>query len=519
MRRSTDEDNQPYSIEMQDTRNRAYCASQPGWRVVKVYSDNASGGSTDRDNLQKMMRDARAGLFDVLLVYRVDRFTRNLRDMVGLLDDLDQAGVVFRSATEPFDTATPMGRMLVQMLGMFAQFERDTIIERVIAGMERAAAKGKWKGGRRPFGYTVDKKTQTLVPHETEQILVRLIFELYTRDRLGSNGIAGVINDRGFRTATGKLWSPQQVLRVLSNRVYLGELTFREITTDNCHPAIVDPTVFAEAQRLMDQRGESMGHRAANASDYVASGKLRCPRCGKSMIGTRATGKTKTYRYYTCWTYQRYGTDACDMPRLNADHLDQALLDATVEFYRTGHSLITQAVDAAQRDHLADHHTRAAELTTVNAELATVATKIDRYLDAFEDGRLDGDDEDVKDRLARLRATRQQLRDRKTELEHLIDQQPTAPDTATLDNLAHHIAEIARTGHINDQKTLIESLVAHVTISGNNTFVPAFRIPQQATAAGHDTGAEHASAGPTPGVRVPTHLVGPKGVEPSLAGT
>lgn len=84
--------------------------------------------------------------FDVLLVYRVDRFSRNLRDMVVLPDDLDEAGVVFRSATEPFDTSTPMGRMLVQMRGMFAQFERDTIIDRVIAGMEREAATDKWKG-------------------------------------------------------------------------------------------------------------------------------------------------------------------------------------------------------------------------------------------------------------------------------------------------------------------------------------------------------------------------------------
>jgi site-specific DNA recombinase len=159
-----------------------------------------------------------------------------------LEDDRDTRGVVFRSATEPFDTATPMGRMLVQMLGMFAQFERDTIIERVIAGMERAATKGKWKGGRRPFGYTVDKKTHTLTPHDTESILIRLIFELYTRDRLGSNTIANAINDRGFRTTTGKTWSPQQALRVLSNRAYIGELTFRDITTEGCHPTIIEPT-------------------------------------------------------------------------------------------------------------------------------------------------------------------------------------------------------------------------------------------------------------------------------------
>jgi site-specific DNA recombinase len=103
-------------------------------------------------------------VIDVLFVYRVDRLTRSLRDLVTLLDDLDRARVAFRSATEPFDTSTAMGRMLVQMLGMFAQFERDTIIDRVIAGMERKAAAGKWKGVRRPFGYQVDAAAQALVP-------------------------------------------------------------------------------------------------------------------------------------------------------------------------------------------------------------------------------------------------------------------------------------------------------------------------------------------------------------------
>jgi hypothetical protein len=100
---------------------RAFVASQPGdWQIVAVYSDDASGASTDRPNLQTALRAARAGLFDTLLVYRVDRFSRSLRDLTGLLDDLADAGVVFRSATEPFDTSTPVGRMLVQMLGVFA---------------------------------------------------------------------------------------------------------------------------------------------------------------------------------------------------------------------------------------------------------------------------------------------------------------------------------------------------------------------------------------------------------------
>lgn len=272
----------------------------------------------------------------MLLVYRVDRFSRNLRDMVTLLDDLDQAGVSFRSATEPFDTSTPMGRMLMQMLGMFAQFERDTIIDRVIAGMERKAARGKWKGGRPPYGYTRRKDDPfKLVPVPGEAAVIRLIFDLYIRDRLDAKAIAHLINHRGHRGTTGKPWSGQQILRVLCNRIYLGELTFREITVTGCHEPIVDETTFAEAGRILDERGETYSHRAANGSDYHLTGLLRCPKCHKAMIGTRATGRSKTYRYYTCFSRARYGT--CDAERLDADgHPAEQIADHITEITNGG---------------------------------------------------------------------------------------------------------------------------------------------------------------------------------------
>jgi site-specific DNA recombinase len=310
VRRSTDDEHQPYSIQAQDTRLAAYIGSQPGWRQA-----GPTGGP-----------GARAGAIDVLLVYRVDRLTRSLRDLVTLLDDLDRAGVVFRSATEPFDTATAMGRMLVQMLGMFAQFERDTIIDRVIAGMERKAAAGKWKGGRRPFGYQVNSATSTLVPDPAEAGVVRLAFDLYTRDRHGARTIASALNDRGHRTTTGGTWSAHQVVRVLSNRVYLGELTFRGITTTRCHPPIIENGTFADAQRILAARGEDYSKRAANGSDYLLTGLMRCPSCGKAMIGTRAHGRSRVYRYYTCFTRLRYEAARCDAARLDADAVEDAVI-------------------------------------------------------------------------------------------------------------------------------------------------------------------------------------------------
>src|SRR5215472_3778932 len=120
VRRSTDDEHQPYSIEAQDARLASYIGSQPGWRQAARFADDASGATTHRPGLQRARAAARAEVIDVLPVYRVDRLTRSLRDLVTLLGDLDHAGVVFRSATEPFDTATAMGRMLVQMLRRLA---------------------------------------------------------------------------------------------------------------------------------------------------------------------------------------------------------------------------------------------------------------------------------------------------------------------------------------------------------------------------------------------------------------
>jgi site-specific DNA recombinase len=299
---------------------------------------------------------------------------------------------VFRSATEPFDTSTPMGRILVQMLGMFAQFERDTIIDRVIAGMERKAAAGKWKGGRRPLGYRVDKATSTLVPEADEAAVVRLVFRLYIQDRVGAKTIAHTLNERGHRTTTGGQWSAHQVLRVLANRVYLGELTFRGITATGCHPPIIEQATFARAQRILAARGEDHAKRAANRSDYLLTGLMRCPTCGKAMIGTRAHGRSRVYRYYTCFTRIRYATSRCAASRMDADAVEAAVIAALASFYRHRHDLIADATAQAQASHAASADCRRAELAAAEHELARTSAAADRYLAAFENGSLDPED-------------------------------------------------------------------------------------------------------------------------------
>ena len=241
---STDEDHQPHSLDAQAHRLVSYIASQEGWELARTFSDQASGATTERPGLQRALAEARARRYDLLLVYRVDRFSRSVRGLAHLLEELDAAEVGFRSATEPFDTTTPAGRMMVQMLGVFAEFERATIIDWVIAGMERKAARGEWTAGGPPVGYEIDSATGYLRVKQDEAALVPVIFDLYLRRRLGAKAVAGRLNERGHRTKYGRPWNHMAVLTVLRNRTYLGEVFFR----DTWHPG--PPPPAGECRRV-----------------------------------------------------------------------------------------------------------------------------------------------------------------------------------------------------------------------------------------------------------------------------
>ncbi|MFE3254590.1 recombinase zinc beta ribbon domain-containing protein [Nocardia sp. NPDC059091] len=270
-------------------------------------------------------------------------------------------------------------------------------------------------------------------------------------------------------------WSGHHVLRILNSRIYLGELTFRDSTVTNTHPAIIDTDTFDHAQSVLEARGESHAHRAANSSGYLLTGRLRCPRCGRAMIGTRATGRSRTYRYYTCFNRTRYDTDKCDFTRLDADSVDAAVLEALSNFYRTRHDLISQAIHAQKRHHRDASSDTRAELATISAELAKAQQAIDRYLNAFENGTLDP--ELLAGRLGELRTKTTQLATRRDQLTAALASEPTAPGPATLDVIADHIANIITTGTCTQAKALIEALVAQVAITGPDRLVPTFRIP------------------------------------------
>ncbi len=519
VRRSTDEEHQPFSIEAQDSRLHSYVQSQPGWSLVARFEDDASGAKLDRPGLQKALAAARAGRYDVILVYRVDRFTRRIRDLVALLDELDRAGVTFRSATEPFDTSTPAGRMLVQMLGVFAEFEREMIIDRVINGMERKASKGQWTVGAVPYGYTRNSE-HSLVTLDDEITIVKLIFRLYTRRRLGCRAIATHLNERNLvrRRAHRKAvaqpgtqpWSHKTVTDVLTNRVYLGEVRFRDIVAIDAHAAVIEPATFDLAQHILTERGEMPAKKATASSDYHLTGKINCPVCSHRYLGTNAHGRSRTYRYYTCFTRNRYGVDRCSAPRIDADTLDAQVLAALRDFYTNHLDEAEQAIAAARDEQHQARAGHAHELNQVQEQLAAKEAVVDRYLTDYEDNKIDR--ETVARRIDTLSDQIRQLRHRSDELTFLVDLSDQEPDTSHLAKIRERIEEIIGTGSPQERKTMCEALLAELRIDGD-TATPVINVPLSwddiPASLQQDV---HATA--TEAVRVRPPIVEPRGLEP-----
>jgi site-specific DNA recombinase len=415
-RRSTDDENQPHSIEVQTTRLDAYVTSQEDWTIVRSYTDDKSGATLDRPGLQQALREARVGVYNLLLVYRVDRLTRSIKGLIDIVDQLDGAGVAFRSASEHFDTQSPVGRMTMQLLAVFAEYERAIIIDRVVAGMERAAARGGWSGGPHPFGYTSQPKTSYLVPGEHAP-LVAVMFDLYGHKRLGARAIANWLNQQGYRTSRDRPWSHEAVLTVLRNRTYLGEIHFRGTWYPAPHQPLVGDALFDLVQQIMAARGEDHSKRRTNSSDYLLAGLIICDRCGKRYLGNIAHGRSQRYRYYTCFSRHRFGPATCAAERLPADKLEAAVLDALLATYNRT-DLLSLAVAALRRRTTSLAASHQAELATVRADLRRTHDAIARYLRAFEKQLLP---EDVcATRVQTLRDQVSKLQTREAELKHKL---------------------------------------------------------------------------------------------------
>ena len=295
------------SLDAQYDASQAYIRSQAhaGWILLRgKYDDGGfSGGNTDRPALQRLLADVTAGKIDVIVVYKVDRLTRSLADFAKLVELFDTHDVSFVSVTQQFNTTTSMGRLTLNVLLSFAQFEREVTSERIRDKIAASKRKGLWVGGMAPLGY--DTRDRKISINDTEADRVRTIFRNYLR--LGSlNRVMAELSDRGIVTKvrtlkTGKTvggipFTRGPLAHLLRNRFYIGEVAFKGEVLPGEQPAIVDRQLFDAVQVKLNQHVNN--HKAARMrSEALLAGRIFDDR-GNRMTPSHVRKRGVKYRYY-----------------------------------------------------------------------------------------------------------------------------------------------------------------------------------------------------------------------------
>jgi site-specific DNA recombinase len=340
-RKSTEEglDQEFNSLHAQREAGEAYIKSQKhlGWTLVSSHYDDRgfTGGNLDRPALQQLLEDIDAHHIDCVVVYKVDRLSRSLLDFARLVDRFDQRAVSFVSVTQQFNTTSSLGRLTLNILLSFAQFEREIIGERTRDKMSAARRKGKWVGGTPVLGYDVNPGGGRLIVNEKEGRRVRDIFALFVQHR----SLAAVVAELAQLRWKTKSWKSQNgtahagrafakvsLRRLLTNAVYAGKVEHRGEIYAGEHAAIVEPSVWQEVSAEL-RAGRRTGTGAVRAQqNALLAGRLLCRSCQQPMVPTYTAKPGRRYRYYVCQAARQNGWSSCPTKSVPARMIEEAVV-------------------------------------------------------------------------------------------------------------------------------------------------------------------------------------------------
>jgi len=337
-RKSTEEGLQQEfnSLDAQREAGEAYVKSQAheGWVCLPDRYDDGGypGGNTDRPALRRLLADIEAGRVDAVVVYKVDRLSRSLLDFARMMETFEKHRVSFVSVTQQVNTAISMGRLTLNMLLSFAQFEREIIAERTRDKIAAARRKGKWVGGHPILGYDVDPQRFKLLVNEDEAARVRAIFALYlehqsllpvVQELERSGWLTKRWTTRRNRERGGRPFTKTGLHHLLTNVAYAGKVRYKTEVHDGEHPAIVDPGTWQRVQSLLAHNGRSGGAAVRNQFGGLLKGLLRCVPCGCAMTPAHTRRGSRRYQYYTCVGAQQRGWHTCPSKSVPAGEIER----------------------------------------------------------------------------------------------------------------------------------------------------------------------------------------------------
>ncbi len=337
------------SLDNQREACEAFIRSQQceGWVLLPPFYDDGgfSGGNMERPALKRILEDVEAGKVDIVVVHRIDRLTRSLLDFGIIVQTLESAGASFVSVTQQFNTTTSMGRLTLNILLSFAQFERELTTERIREKVAAHKKRGKWCGGRPSLGYTIDYAAKHLVVHPEEAELVRRIFRRYvempTPVALAKELNAAGHTTKSHTTREGKVvgghpWTNTGIYQILNNCAYIGQVRHKGNTYPGEHASIVSQKLWDEVHAHLGQNTRPPDKPRRSGEDDLLKGLLRCGHCQRAMKPSRTHGKGgMRYRYYVCTGAAKHGYDSCALKSVPAAGIEEAVLSQIRALLRT----------------------------------------------------------------------------------------------------------------------------------------------------------------------------------------
>lgn len=478
-----------YSVDEQRRRCIEYCEKE-GHEVFKVYEDRGISGKniSGRPGLKDLLKDANDKKFDLVVVWKLNRISRRLIDILNIVDTLDKNSIAFRSLTESFETETPAGKLQLNIMGAIGEFERGTIAENVKMGMIARAREGKWNGGK-VLGYDVveipsegkKRKETKLVINEKEAMTVRRIFELYSEGH-GYKATVNRVNKEGHKSKRGNAFSTASIKEILKNPVYIGKIRYNlrqdwnekrrkninpnPILVDGEHDAIIDNETWEKVQIILKDRSKT--HNRVYDSEFPLTGLLKCPVCEASMTISRSyhkrkDGTKKVAEYYVCGNWKNKGTAVCNSNSIKAEVADEVVINKLIETVNN-ELLLKKVVNNINKNKSSKLKPKLDEMNIVSKEIDRLSSKKNSSIELFEDGILTKSE--LAERIKKLNEEIDTLKFRLDELKQdviLAEGEPVPFELVS--QVMNKFGEIFKESSTRQQrKQLLNLLVSKITI-------------------------------------------------------
>ena len=477
-RKSTEEglEQEFNSLDAQREAAEAYIASQKheGWICLPDRYDDGgfTGGNMERPAMKRLLADIEAGRIDCIMVYKVDRLSRSLMDFARVMETFEKHSVSFVSVTQQFNTSTSMGRLMLNVLLSFAQFEREIISERTRDKIAATRRKGKWSGGMPMLGYDVDLGGGRLLVNDDEARTVRGIFELYLEHQSLIETVK-VLNARNWATKQwttrkgnergGKPFVKNSLFKLLTNVIYLGKITYKDEVHEGEHPAIVDPDIFDRVQRLLKRNGRTGGKHVRNRFGALLKGLIRCTPCGCGMVPTHTTKNgNKRYRYYVCQNAQSRGWHTCPTPSVPAPEIERFVVDQ-IKSIGQDTDLLAETLKQSRRQREEAIKELEAEQRALERQLNRYSTELRKLVtQAKGDGLATDRMADLHDRIRNTEQRATEVRDQIIVLSReLVDAREVGQACSMFD-------PVWETLTAREQARILHLLIQHVDYDGEN---------------------------------------------------